>query len=89
MNGGARLAPPNTASTRRERPRPERQRRQRVSADSPESLFWGRRLRKPVALVAGALPSPRVLAKLRRARGKQREQRPTQARAPTEKPASL
>jgi hypothetical protein len=46
-------------------------------------------LRKPVALVAGALPSLRVLAKLRRARGKQREQRPTQARAPTEKPASL
>src|ERR1035437_10272737 len=60
---------------------------------SPQTLqslfFGGRRWRKPVALVAAALPSPRVLATLRRARGKQREQRPTQARAPTEKPASL
>jgi hypothetical protein len=68
---------------------PDRQQKQRVSADSSCVFLFGRGVWKPVALVAGALPSPRVLAMLRRARGKQREQRPTQACAPTEKPALL
>src|ERR1017187_439871 len=36
------------------RPRPERQRRQRLSADSPESVLSGRRLWKTVAFVARA-----------------------------------
>src|ERR1017187_1779401 len=68
---------------------PDRQQKQRVSADSSCVFLFGRGVWKPVALVAGALPSPRVLAMLRRERGKQREQRPTQACAPTEKPALL
>src|ERR1017187_2790011 len=36
------------------RPRPERQRRQRLSADSPESVLSGRRVWKTVAFVARA-----------------------------------